>query len=37
MLVYAKFSRRHTSSERNRIQGWLQTRAKSKRIKLIVE
>jgi hypothetical protein len=37
MLVYAKFSRRHTLAERNRIQRWLQTRTKSKRIKLIVE
>ena len=37
MLVYAKFSRRHTPAERYRIQKWLQTRTKSKRIKLIVE
>ncbi|GAB3498358.1 TIGR00341 family protein [Spirosoma knui] len=37
MLVYAKFSRQHTLAERNRIQRWLQTRTKSKRIKLIVE
>jgi hypothetical protein len=35
--VYAKFSRRHTPAERYRIQKWLQTRTKSKRIKLIVE
>ncbi len=37
MLVYAKFSRRHTAGERYRIQKWLQSRTKSKRIKLIVE
>ncbi|MEZ0483838.1 TIGR00341 family protein [Fibrella aquatica] len=37
LLVYAKFSRRHTLAERNRIQRWLQSRTKSKRIKLIVE
>lgn len=37
MLVYTKFSRRHTPAERARIQRWLQTRTKSKRIKLIVE
>ncbi|GAB3641995.1 DUF389 domain-containing protein [Spirosoma arcticum] len=37
MLVYAKFSRRHTRSERQRIERWLQSRTKSKRIKLIVE
>ncbi len=37
VLVYARFSRRHTPSERNRIQRWLQTRTKSKRIKLIVD
>ena len=37
LLVYAKFSRRHTAAERNRIQRWLQSRTKSKRIKLIAE
>ena len=37
VLVYARFSRRHTPAERYRIQKWLQTRTKSKRIKLIVE
>lgn len=37
MLVYARFSRKHTTAERNRIQRWLQRRTKSKRIKLIVE
>jgi uncharacterized hydrophobic protein (TIGR00271 family) len=37
LLVYAKFSRRHTAAERNRIQKWLQSRTKSKRIKLIAE
>ncbi|GAB4020716.1 TIGR00341 family protein [Spirosoma migulaei] len=37
MLVYAKFSRRHTASERQRIEKWLQSRTKSKRIKLLVE
>lgn len=37
MLVYAKFSRRHTNTERRKIEKWLQSRTKSKRIKLIVE
>lgn len=37
LLVYAKFARKHTSAERNRIRQWLQSRTKSKRIKLIVE
>lgn len=37
MLVYARFSRKHSLTERNRIQKWLQSRTKSKRIKLIVE
>ena len=37
MLVYAKFSRRHTSSEKRRIEHWLQSRTKSKKIKLLVE
>ncbi|WP_405510841.1 hypothetical protein [Spirosoma sp. KNUC1025] len=37
MLVYAKFSRRHTAGEKHRIARWLQSRTKSKRIKLLVE
>ena len=37
MLVYAKFSRRHTLAERRRIERWLQSRTKSRKIKLIVE
>ncbi len=37
MLVYAKFSRRHTRVERQRIEKWLQSRTKSKRIKLLIE
>ncbi|GAB3923177.1 DUF389 domain-containing protein [Larkinella terrae] len=37
MLVYATFSRRHTKSERQRIEKWLQSRTKSKRIKLLIE
>ncbi|GAB3899854.1 TIGR00341 family protein [Larkinella knui] len=37
MLVYARFSRRHTKAERQRIEKWLQSRTKSKRIKLLVE
>lgn len=37
MLVYAKFSRRHTLSERRRVEKWLKSRTKSKHIKLIVE
>ena len=37
MLVYAKFSRRHTRAERQRIEKWLQKRTKSKRIKLLIE
>lgn len=37
LLVYAKFSRKHTKIERKRIEKWLQTRTKSKRILLMVE
>ena len=37
MLVYAKFSRRHTLAERQRIEKWLQSRTKSRKIKLLVE
>ncbi|GAB3717989.1 TIGR00341 family protein [Spirosoma flavus] len=37
MLVYAKFSRRHTASEKRRIERWLQSRTKSRKIKLLVE
>jgi len=37
MLVYTKFSRRHTLAERQRIEKWLQSRTKSKKIKLLVE
>ncbi|MGF7218094.1 putative hydrophobic protein (TIGR00271 family) [Spirosoma lacussanchae] len=37
LLVYARFSRRHSAAERNRIQRWLQSRTKSKRVKLLVE
>lgn len=37
LLVYAKFSRKHTKAERQRIEKWLQTRTKSKRILLMVE
>ncbi|RIV27212.1 DUF389 domain-containing protein [Fibrisoma montanum] len=36
-LVYARFSRRHTVAERRRIERWLQSRTKSKKIKLVVE
>ncbi|MCK8492945.1 MULTISPECIES: DUF389 domain-containing protein [Spirosoma] len=36
-LVYAKFSRSHTAAERRRIESWLRTRTKSKRIKLLIE
>ena len=37
MLVYARFSRRHTPAEKRRIERWLQSRTKSKKIKLLVE
>ncbi|QMW01539.1 TIGR00341 family protein [Spirosoma foliorum] len=37
MLVYARFSRRHTVGEKQRIERWLQSRTKSKKIKLLVE
>ncbi|WP_428656068.1 hypothetical protein [Runella sp.] len=37
LLVYAKFSRKHTKAERQRIEKWLQTRTKSRRILLMVE
>ncbi|WP_317171769.1 hypothetical protein [Spirosoma validum] len=37
MLVYAKFARQHTWAEHQRIEKWLQSRTKSKRIKLLVE
>ncbi|GAB3898959.1 DUF389 domain-containing protein [Spirosoma agri] len=37
MLVYARFSRRHTTAEKQRIERWLQSRTKSKKIKLLVE
>ena len=37
MLVYARFSRRHTPAERRRIERWLQSRTKSKKVKLLVE
>ncbi|GAB3795069.1 TIGR00341 family protein [Spirosoma humi] len=37
LLVYAKFSRRHTPAERQRIERWLQSRTKSRKIKLLVE
>jgi len=37
LLVYAKFSRNHTTAERKRIEKWLQRRTKSKRIKLLIE
>ena len=37
MLVYARFSRRHTSAEKRRIERWLKSRTKSKKIKLLVE
>lgn len=37
LLVYARFSRRHTPAERRRIEHWLQSRTKSKKIKLIAE
>ncbi|MBD2757624.1 DUF389 domain-containing protein [Spirosoma validum] len=36
-LVYAKFSRRHTEVEKRQIERWLQSRTKSKKIKLLVE
>lgn len=37
MLVYARFSRRHTPAEKRRIERWLQSRTKSRKIKLLVE
>lgn len=37
LLVYAKFSRRHTASEKNRIAAWLKMRTKSDKIKVITE
>jgi len=37
MLVYARFSRRHTPGEKRRIERWLQSRTKSKRIKLLID
>ncbi len=37
LLVYTKFARRHSNAEKYRIQKWLQSRTKSKKIKLIVE
>jgi len=37
LLVYAKFTRRHSNAEKYRIQKWLQSRTKSSKIKLIVE
>lgn len=37
LMVYAKFSRRHTAGERRRIESWLRTRTKSKRMKLLIE
>jgi hypothetical protein len=37
LLVYARFTRRHTPAEHRRIEGWLQSRPKSKKIKLLVE
>ncbi|CCH55953.1 hypothetical protein BN8_05253 [Fibrisoma limi BUZ 3] len=36
-LVYARFARRHTAAERRRIERWLQSRTKSKKVKLLVE
>lgn len=36
-LVYARFSRQHTAAEKRRIEHWLQSRTKSKKIKLLVE
>ncbi|GAB4035162.1 DUF389 domain-containing protein [Spirosoma gilvum] len=36
-LVYAQFSRRHTAAEKRRIERWLQSRTKSKKIKLLIE
>ncbi|WP_138990163.1 TIGR00341 family protein [Larkinella sp. C7] len=37
LLVYAKFSRRHRPAEKRRIENWLRSRTKSRKIKLIVE
>ena len=37
LLVYARFSRQHTPAERHRIERWLQSRTKSRKIKLIVD
>lgn len=37
LLVYAKFSRRHTLAERRRMERWLQSRTQSRKIKLLVE
>ncbi|MFC5411957.1 DUF389 domain-containing protein [Larkinella bovis] len=37
LLVYARFSRQHTQAERQRIERWLQSRTKSKKVKLLVD
>lgn len=37
LLVYARFSRRHQAVEKKRIENWLRSRTKSRKIKLIVE
>ncbi|QJD79721.1 TIGR00341 family protein [Spirosoma rhododendri] len=37
LLVYARFSRPHSTAEKQRIENWLRSRTKSPRVKLIVE
>lgn len=37
LLVYVRFARRHTTAEKRRIENWLQSRTKSKYVKLVVE
>lgn len=37
LLVYARFSRPHTATEKRRIENWLRSRTKSARVKLIIE
>lgn len=37
LLVYARFGRPHTATEKKRIENWLRSRTKSNRVKLIVE
>lgn len=36
-LVYAQFSRKHTAAEKRRIERWLQSRTKSRKVKLLID